>query len=129
MVLLKKLTYKYRRPLILKSPPHTCRIRLLLKVFPNAKFVHIHRNPIDVFRSTRHMTEVMLRWHELQRFPRYEIDDWIIRRYRRMCDAFFEERSLIPQGCFHEAGYFTCHCRAILGKRAAGCQQKIGEAG
>ncbi len=33
---LKKLTYKYRRGLLLKSPPHTARIRLLLEMFPEA---------------------------------------------------------------------------------------------
>jgi omega-hydroxy-beta-dihydromenaquinone-9 sulfotransferase len=42
---LKKLTVRFRRPLVLKSPPHTARIRLLLGLFPNARFVHIHRNP------------------------------------------------------------------------------------
>ena len=105
ILLLQKLTFKYRRPLILKSPPHTGRIRLLLEMFPNAKFIHIHRNPIDVFQSTRHQTDVMLRWYELQRFPRDKIDDWIIHRYREMYDAFFEERSLIPAGCFHEVGF------------------------
>lgn len=105
ILLLKKLTFKYRRPLILKSPPHTGRIRLLLEMFPNAKFIHIHRHPIDVFQSTRHQTDVMLRWYELQRFPRDKIDDWIFQRYREMYDAFFEERSLVPAGCFHEVGF------------------------
>src|SRR5262249_10344440 len=42
--LAQKLTWKYRRPLLFKSPPHTARIRLLLELFPGARFVHIHRN-------------------------------------------------------------------------------------
>src|SRR4051812_32757148 len=50
---LRKLTWKYGRPLILKSPPHTCRIRLLLAMFPEARFVHIHRDPYAVFSSSR----------------------------------------------------------------------------
>jgi hypothetical protein len=52
--LVRKLSFKYGRPLVLKSPGHTCRIRLLLELFPQARFVHIHRNPYDVFRSTQH---------------------------------------------------------------------------
>src|SRR5437667_340199 len=52
---LQKLSCKYKRPLVLKSPGHTCRIRLLLELFPNARFVHIHRNPYDVFQSTQHL--------------------------------------------------------------------------
>jgi hypothetical protein len=52
--LMRKLSFKYGRPLLLKSPGHTCRIKPLLQLFPQAKFVHIHRNPYDVLRSTRH---------------------------------------------------------------------------
>ena len=37
----RKLTLKHGRPLVLKSPPHTARIRLLLEMFPDARFVHI----------------------------------------------------------------------------------------
>src|SRR5262249_32216080 len=48
VLFLKKLTWKYGRPLVLKSPPHPCRIRLLLDLFPDARFVHIRRNPYDV---------------------------------------------------------------------------------
>src|SRR5439155_10948162 len=36
----QKLTYKHSRLLILKSPPHTGRIRLILDVYPDEKFVH-----------------------------------------------------------------------------------------
>ena len=45
---LQKLTWKYDRPLILKSPPHTARIKLLLELFPDARFVHIHRHPFGL---------------------------------------------------------------------------------
>src|SRR5260370_10822367 len=64
---LKKLTWKHDRPIILKSPAHTCRIRLLLELFPDAKFVHIHRNPYVVFQSTDHSDNVAFRWWGLQK--------------------------------------------------------------
>src|SRR5258706_5162581 len=35
------------RPLVLKNPVNTARIRLLLEMFPNARVVHIHRSPYD----------------------------------------------------------------------------------
>ena len=59
---LKKLTWKYHRPLILKSPGHTCRVKLLLELFPDAKFVHIRRNPFRVFQSTRKAMAVTMRF-------------------------------------------------------------------
>jgi omega-hydroxy-beta-dihydromenaquinone-9 sulfotransferase len=51
---LRKLTLKYNRPLILKSPAHTGRLDVLLEMFPAARFVHIHRDPYTVFQSSVH---------------------------------------------------------------------------
>ncbi len=105
LVFLKKLTWKYGRPLVLKSPPHTCRIRLLLEMFPRARFVHIRRDPYAVFRSSRLMFRTVFELHRVQRPRADDLDDWILRQYREMYDAFFEERGLIPEGQLHEVGY------------------------
>lgn len=103
---LQKLTWKYQRPLVLKSPGHTCRIKLLLEMFPDAKFVHIYRNPYTVFRSTQHTTRVLLRHWALQRPQGMErLDDLIIKQYTELYDAYFEERSLIPADRLHEVRY------------------------
>jgi hypothetical protein len=102
---LGKLTWKYRRPLILKSPPHTCRIRLLLRKFPEAKFVHIHREPFTVFQSSRWTFLVNFRWHGLERPRLDDLDDWVIRQYREMYEVFFEERKLIPPGRYCEVKF------------------------
>ncbi len=101
----RKLTFKYERPLILKSPPHTARIRLLLRMFPDARFVHIHRHPYVVFQSSKRTLEVNCDWHCLQRPRAGDFDAWVIRQYREMYDAYFEERRLIPEGRFVEVGF------------------------
>ena len=41
--------------LLIKSPVHTGRVKLLLDLFPNAQFIYIHRNPYQVFKSAVHM--------------------------------------------------------------------------
>lgn len=102
---LKKLTWKYGRPLLLKSPPHTSRIRLLLELFPDARFVHIHRNPYHVFQSYKAMRIRISRIFRLQRPDWQDVDDLIIRNYQTMYEAFFAERELIPAGNFHEIGF------------------------
>jgi hypothetical protein len=102
---LKKLTWKIRRPLVLKSPPHTARIRLLLDLFPGAKFIHIHRHPYQVFPSARRTFAVNLELHRLQALEWDDFDDWTLLQYSRMYDAFFAERSLIPAGQFYEIGF------------------------
>ncbi|MEO5959234.1 MAG: sulfotransferase [Opitutaceae bacterium] len=102
---LKKLTLKYGRPLVLKSPPHTARIRLLLELFPDARFVHIHRNPYAVYQSFRHYFDTATWYTYLQRPDLAGVDDRLIRRYNLLYDSFFAERSLIPAGRFHEVAF------------------------
>jgi hypothetical protein len=55
---LSKVTYRHSKrgvvskdkpkPLLIKSPVHTARIPLLLRLFPKAKFIYMHRNPYEV---------------------------------------------------------------------------------
>src|SRR5262245_35790920 len=52
--LVQKLSFKYGRPLVLKSPGHTGRVRALLDLFPDARFLHIRRDPYVVFQSALH---------------------------------------------------------------------------
>ncbi|WP_081773869.1 sulfotransferase [Ahrensia sp. 13_GOM-1096m] len=49
-----KLSLYAKRALLLKSPPHTARIKTILEILPNARLVHIHRTPYRVFLSQRH---------------------------------------------------------------------------
>ena len=98
LLFLQKLTWKHGRPLVLKSPPHTCRIRLLLEMFPQAKFVHIHRNPYAVFVSSRWTFQVNCDTNRLQRARPHHLDEWVLRQYRQMYEVYFGERKLIPGG-------------------------------
>jgi hypothetical protein len=102
---LKKMTLRYERPLVLKSPTHTAKVRLLLEIFPNAKFVHIHRDPYTVFRSTRALYQTAVPHSYLQRPDPAQIEEGILRRYRQMYEAFFEDCALIPAGRYCEIGF------------------------
>jgi hypothetical protein len=101
----RKLAWKYGRPAVLKSPPHTARIKLILDVFPQAKFVHIHRNPYAVFPSARHTFLVNMNLQRLQKPRLADLDEHIIARYREMYDAFFAQRDLVPAGHYCEIAY------------------------
>ncbi len=100
----RKLGWKYRKPLVLKSPHHTARIRLLLDVFPKAKFVHIRRNPYEVFQSARHTTQKLVEYFALQRSD-LDVEGRTIRDYQEVYDAFFNEMDLIPRDHFHEVRF------------------------
>lgn len=100
---MRKLSYRNPgRTIVLKSPPHTARIRLLLELFPKARFIHIARNPYAIFQSCRHMYDTMV-WHTyLQQPDTSSIDAGILRRYAMMYDAYFEDRALIPSSQLYE---------------------------
>jgi hypothetical protein len=104
-LLLQKLMLRHGKPLILKSPPHTCRIRLLLDMFPDARFVHIHRDPYTVFQSFIHTYTTGLPFARLQRTSEVDWIERVIRQYKELYAAFFEERCLIAAGHFHELGF------------------------
>jgi hypothetical protein len=99
---LKKLTLKYGRALLLKSPTHTARVRLLLEMFPNARFVHIHRHPYEVFQSFQHYYDTAVWYTYLQRPDRGAVDQRILSRYTELHDALFDDLPRIPDGRFHE---------------------------
>ena len=94
----RKLTFKYGRPLVLKSPAHTGRIRLLLETFPDAKFIHIHRHPYTVLQSAQHTVLKVTPWWTLQRPAFDDLEDRAIRQYREIREAFSRGASLDPHG-------------------------------
>ncbi len=98
----KKLTLRYRRRLVLKSPPHMSRIKLLLQVFPDAYFIHISRDPYTVYQSSRHLYDIAPWYMYLQRPDVGYTDERIIKQYNDIHDNYFRDKDLIPGGRFHD---------------------------
>ncbi|MFO0910960.1 MAG: sulfotransferase [Isosphaeraceae bacterium] len=105
LAFLKRVTWKTGKPLLLKSPPHTARVKYLLELFPDARFVHIHRNPYEVFLSTRRLHQKLTPYFALQRWDDSQFDDAIIRTYQEMHDSLLDQTSLIPPGQFCEISF------------------------
>jgi hypothetical protein len=103
--LARKLTWKYRRPLLFKSPPHTARIRLLLGLFPGARFVHVHRDPYAVYQSTKRMLTLSSKVFAFQRPDPGGLHGRVLHDYAVMYEAFFAERGLVPAGCYCEVAF------------------------
>ena len=104
--LLQKTTYNMKgRQLILKNPAHTARIKILLEMFPNAKFIHIYRNPFDVFLSTWNFFQQGIRPFMLQNVSDQEIEDYIFYVYKDTMNTYFEDSKLIPKHNLVEIKY------------------------
>jgi hypothetical protein len=102
---LKCLTVRTPRRIVLKSPPHTFRVKLLLEMFPKARFIHIIRNPFVIFPSTINLWKRLYRNDGLQ-VPTYDgLDEHVFTTFLRMYEVFDRDRSLIPAGQLCEVRY------------------------
>jgi omega-hydroxy-beta-dihydromenaquinone-9 sulfotransferase len=102
---LQTLMFRDSRRLVLKSPPHTARIPVLLEMFPDARFVHIVRDPYVVFPSTVNLWKSLARGHCLQTPNHNDVEEKVLREYRIIYDRLEEARPLFRQGRFHEVRY------------------------
>jgi hypothetical protein len=105
MRFLQTITFKDPRRLVLKSPPHSCRIKTLLEMFPRARFVHIVRDPYLVFASTVHMWKSLYKSHGLQRVKHINLDEYVYANFERLYARLEEGKQCIPSGQFHELRY------------------------
>jgi hypothetical protein len=95
---LRKVTWYTGRYLVLKSPTHTARIRLLLEMFPDARFVYICRHPYAVFQSTQHLHQVMFRTTSLERTDDINLVELVLRRYQVLLDSYLSNKCAIAPG-------------------------------
>ena len=81
-----------------KNPPHTGRVKTLVEMFPNAKFIYLKRNPYTVFESTRSFFTNTIQPLRLQDITNEQIESNLIEVYRRLFYKFEEQKYLIPEG-------------------------------
>jgi hypothetical protein len=96
--LLKQLRYKRAGRIVLKSPTHTFRLPVLLKMFPRAKFVYLVREPVAVFMSTVRLWKSLYVAHGYQK-PTFEgVEQYVFDTFTRMHQRWMATRELIPPG-------------------------------
>ncbi|MEL6896590.1 MAG: sulfotransferase, partial [Planctomycetota bacterium] len=97
-----------RRPLVVKSPTHTGRIHVLNRAFPDAKFIHISRDPMRLFPSTCRLWRTLDEDHGLQvhgNASAENIEGYVIECFRRMYGSYFQHRDSIPRDRLIEIRY------------------------
>lgn len=103
--LVQRLTFMHPKRLILKSPPHTCRIKTLLDLFPDARFVHIVRNPYIVFPSTVNLWKALYRAHGLQRPTFAGLEEHVYQTFLHFYERLEQGRQQIDPSRFYELRY------------------------
>ncbi len=102
---LKCLTVRSPKQIVLKSPPHTARLRVLLDLFPRARFIHMVRDPYVLFPSTINLWSALYRDHGLQ-VARFEgLQEQVFDSFCRMYEAFERDRPCVPAGQMADVRY------------------------
>ncbi|MCE7748788.1 MAG: sulfotransferase [Candidatus Heimdallarchaeota archaeon] len=103
--MMKKLIVKKKfKRLVLKSPVDTARVRFLMEMYPDAKYIHIARNPYEVYYSTKRMHEKLISIFQLQKGYQ-NLDEFVLETYEGMYTKFYNEVDLIPKENFIEIRY------------------------
>jgi len=105
LMLKKALINTKGKRLIVKNPVNTARIKHLLKMYPDAKFLYIYRNPVTVYLSTQRFFTDLLPTLILQDIDNDFIDKIIFDVYKRLMNDYFEQKSLIPEKNLIELRY------------------------
>lgn len=97
LMVLRKATLKAGgKPLVLKSPAGSGRIRTLLELFPDAKFIHIYRNPYRVFLSTMWAYKTVLPKSQVQKVSPEQIEAYVLKFYARLMRRLLADKACIP---------------------------------
>jgi hypothetical protein len=94
----KKVGFAAGRRVVLKNPFHSVRIPLLEQLFPEARYIHIRRDPLAVIPSTQRMWAILGKSLTLGGWwgpPRIEE---IVEVYQRMATRLEADLAALPAG-------------------------------
>jgi hypothetical protein len=102
---LKRVTYRCGKRLVLKSPPHTARIKVLREMFPGAPFIHIVRDPYVVFPSTVNLWKSLYVKQGLQKPTFAGLEEYVFTTFNRIYQRLEEGKKLLDPRQFYELRY------------------------
>ena len=95
--LLRKVSFAAGgKRLLLKNPPNLGRVPAVLKLYPDAKFIHVYRNPYLVHASTMKLMDRFMENLAFQSHDVNQIEQFVSRRYELLFEKWHRDKALIP---------------------------------
>ncbi|MBE7494434.1 MAG: sulfotransferase [Verrucomicrobiaceae bacterium] len=94
-----------RCQILFKNPASTSRIPLLLELFPGARFIHIVRNPHEVYHSMQKLLRRMVPGFSWQDFGDMNFAEICLEPYELLMRRYLADRALVPAGHLVEVRY------------------------
>lgn len=99
----RRITFRDPRRIVVKSPPHTARVRTLLAMFPDAKFVHLVRDPYELYLSTINLWKSLNEVQRLQTIGAQEwVEEYVLSSHETMYAAYEQDRQLLGEDQLYE---------------------------
>jgi len=114
-----------------KNPCHLTRVKLLMQMFPGAKFIFIHRHPYKVIESFYRFILSIIPGIQLQDIPAGFSQGKIVGLYDKMMNAYFRDREEIPPSDLIELRMddflcdIPCHLKMIYDRFRMGDYQRV----
>jgi len=102
---LRRVTFKSGKRLVLKSPPHTARVKTLTQMFPGAIFIHIVRDPYVVFPSTMNLWRTLYQAHGLQTPNFVGLEEQVLSTFTHVYERLEEGKKLLGPTRVYELRY------------------------
>jgi omega-hydroxy-beta-dihydromenaquinone-9 sulfotransferase len=104
----RRLVLKHEgKRLVMKTPANAARLKLLTKLFPDARYVYLARNPLEVFPSTVKLWRALYSTQGLHNPPHLDpwLDDYVLDMFARLTEDYEEDKHLIPKDRLVEFRY------------------------
>ncbi len=93
------------KTLVFKSPGNTARTAELLSIYPDARFIHIVRDPQDVIPSTLNLYNKILPEFSLESFDNFDVHSFVFEYYELVMQKFLAEKSNLTSEQLAELKY------------------------
>ena len=93
------------KPLMLRNTVNLGRVEHLLRLFPQAKFINIVRNPYDVYPSMLHLYRTLLSLYQLDDYDWAPMHEFLVDTYKQLMQKYLRDRERIPPGHLAEVRY------------------------
>ena len=90
--LVRALTWRHRKRLVLKSPTHTFRVPILLEHFPDAQFVLMMREPRATIASTVAMWKSFCRSQSFVALDESQLEESVVKNFAAMQECIGRAR-------------------------------------
>lgn len=94
---LGKVTLQQGKRLVVKNPVYTGRLALLRSIWPDARFIHIVRDPYVVYQSTLHYYRKLLPELALQPFDHVDLESFVLDGYVRLMSRYEAQVASVPE--------------------------------